>query len=93
MSLLDAVAVVVLPALRSVFDDDEVSSAELAYSDDGGGPLTLALTARGETFHDLVVQEDVPHTTAEEWRERLRSNLVDFVAESRFGWGENRDAR
>jgi hypothetical protein len=29
----------------------------------------------------------------EDWCERLRSNLVDFVAESRFGWGQNREVR
>jgi hypothetical protein len=31
--------------------------------------------------------------SAEQWSENLRSLLVDFVAESRFGWGENRDVR
>jgi len=34
----------------------------------------------------------VTAVTVDEWRERLRSNLVDFVAESRFGWGQNRDS-
>lgn len=93
MELLDVADAVVLPALRSVFNDDEVSSFELTVSDERGGSLALTLTARGETFRDLVVQADVSGMTAEGWLERLRSNLIDFVAESRFGWGENRDAR
>jgi hypothetical protein len=45
----------------------------------------------GETFQDHVVQSARPGVGVDEWRERLRSNLVDFVAESRFGWGQNRD--
>jgi hypothetical protein len=45
----------------------------------------------GETYADAVVQAGVPGQGVEDWRERLRANLVDFVAESRFGWGQNRD--
>lgn len=55
-----------------------------------GGSVALTLVACGETYRDLVVQGGVPHMSAEQWQERLRSNLVDFVAESRFGWGQNR---
>ena len=62
-------------------------------SNEKGGSVQLLLTAGGESFGDLVVQGHVEHMTDEEWSERLRSNLVDFVAESRFGWGENRDIR
>ena len=55
--------------------------------------LALTVVVCGETYRDLVVQGGVPDMSAEQWRERLRSNLVDFVAESRFGWGQNRDSR
>ncbi|QNN52734.1 hypothetical protein [Nocardioides mesophilus] len=92
-NLVDVASAVVLPAMRAVFKDDEVSAFELSDSDELGGSVSLSLTARGETFRDLVVQGHVQGMTVEEWIERLRSNLVDFVAESRFGWGENRDAR
>jgi len=50
----------------------------------------VTIMVEGETFHDHVVQGGVPGVGVEEWRERLRSNLADFVAESRFGWGQNR---
>ena len=55
--------------------------------------MALSLTARGETFDYLVIQGTVPGMSAESWSENLRSLLVDFVAESRFGWAENRDLR
>jgi hypothetical protein len=61
-----------------------------AFKDSSG---RLSLTVQGETFEYLVVQGDVPNMTAEYWRENLRSLLVDFVSESRFGWGQNREAR
>lgn len=93
MELLEVGIAVVLPAMRSVFDDGEVSSFQLSLADELSGSVALCLTAKGETFHDLVVQGHVHGMTDEDWRERLRSNLVDFVAESRFGWGENRNVR
>jgi hypothetical protein len=91
MDLLDAASSVVLPAVRAVFRDGEVSTIRLDIDDLGGGSVSLSLTAKGETFRDLVVQANVDEDSPEAWRERLRSNLVDFVAESRFGWGQNRD--
>jgi hypothetical protein len=42
----------------------------------------LVLTAQGETYSDDVVQAGVPGQSLMGWEERLRSNLVDFVAES-----------
>jgi hypothetical protein len=56
-----------------------------------GGSITVSLTAAGEDFHDLVVQGNVEGYEAADWRERLRSDMADWVAESRFGWGQNRD--
>ncbi|WP_248581228.1 hypothetical protein [Nocardioides sp. InS609-2] len=93
MELVDVACEVVAPAMRAVFKKNEVSAFELSVTDELEGSVALSLTARGETFRDYVVQGFAPQTSVEEWRERLRSNLVDFVAESRFGWGENRDAR
>lgn len=92
MNIVEVASEVVLPAMSAVFKDGEVSALELRLSDEAAGSFDLLLRAKGETFRDYVVQGDVEGVSVQEWRERLRSNLVDFVAESRFGWGENRDA-
>lgn len=91
MSLTDALTEVVGPAVRAVFQDDEVTTLSVAV-DPGllGGSISLFLTAVGEEFTDVVVQGDVTDYGVDDWRERLRSNLADFVAESRFGWGQDR---
>ena len=79
--------------MRAVFKDDEVSAFALRVTNKSGGSVALSLTARGEMFDYLVIQGNVPGMSAEDLSENLRSLLVDFVAESRFGWGENRDVR
>jgi ketosteroid isomerase-like protein len=91
ISLADVASAIVAPAVNAVFRDGEVSAIHLSIDEAGGGSVALSITARGETYFDHVVQVGVDHATAADWRERLRSNLADFVAESRFGWGENRD--
>lgn len=93
MEILDVASEVVLPAMRAVFKDGEVSAFEVRYTEERGGSVEVTLKAKGEEFHYLAIQGDVPGGTAADWSENLRSLLVDFVAESRFGWGENRDAR
>lgn len=93
MDLVDVVSEIVVPAMRAVFDDGELEAFSVSRSDELDGSVALSITAQGETFGYLVVQGTVPDRTAEEWRENLRSLLVDFVAESRFGWGQNRDTR
>ena len=93
MELVDVVSEIVVPAIRAVFADDEVEAFSLTRSDEHDGSVALSLTVQGETFEYLVVQGDVPNMTAEYWRQNLRSLLVDFVAESRFGWGQNREVR
>jgi hypothetical protein len=93
MTLVDATSQVVLPAVGAVFEEDEIDAFEISHSDELEGSVRLSLTAKGETFVDYVVQGHVEDMSPEDWCERLRSNLVDFVAESRFGWGQNREAR
>jgi hypothetical protein len=91
MSLADAMAEVVVPAVRAVFKDDEVTAVSVTFDPELlGGSITLSLTAVGEQFNDLVVQGDVTGYGIDEWRERLRSDMADFVSESRFGWGQDR---
>jgi hypothetical protein len=91
MELADVASHVVAPALRAVFRPGEVCELTLRVSNEAEGSVALQVAAQGETFNYLVVQGNVPDMTAEAWSENLRSLLVDFVAESRFGWGENRD--
>lgn len=47
-----------------------------------GDSVHMAWTAQGEAYFDEVVQADIPGQSMPDWGERLRSNLVDFVAES-----------
>jgi hypothetical protein len=91
MSLSDALSEIVAPAVRSVFHDGEVSEISVRFDPALlGGSITLSLTAVDEEFRDLVVQGDVDGYRVEDWRERLRSDMADFVAETRFGWGQDR---
>jgi hypothetical protein len=93
MELADVASTVVVPALQAVFEPGEISVLTLRVDDELEGSVALSLTAKGETFDHLVVQGNVPGMSAKGWSENLRSLLVDFVAESRFGWGQDRDDR
>ena len=93
MELADVASQVVAPAMRAVFKEGEVSGFALTVTDESEGSVALSLTVRGETFEYPVIQGTVSGMSAEEWSENLRSLLADFVAESRFGWGENRADR
>lgn len=88
LSLLDILRDVVDPAVRAVLTDDEVTAVGVRYAEDG--MVRLEVEALGDTFTDWVVQ---PGVEVQEggWAERLRSNLVDFVAESSGGWGQDRE--
>ena len=91
MSLADALAEIVMPAVRAVFKDGEVTAVTVTFEPELlGGSISLSLTAVGEQFNDLVVQGDVTGYGVDDWRERLRSDMADFVSESRFGWGQDR---
>lgn len=88
MDVIDVADQVVAPAMRAVFRDGEVTRLELRVR---AKAVELTLTAQGEMFTYPVIQAEVGPKDAAEWRENLRSMLVDFVAESRFGWGQNRE--
>jgi hypothetical protein len=91
MTLADALAEVVVPAVRAVFKNGEVTAVTVTFDPELlGGSIALSLTAVGEEFDDVVVQGDVTGYSVDDWRERLRSDLADFVAESRLGWGQDR---
>ncbi|NYG55721.1 hypothetical protein [Nocardioides perillae] len=86
-SLLDILRDVVDPAVRAVLTDDEVTAVGVRYAAEG--TVQLDVDALGDHFTDWVFQPgaEVPEGG---WAERLRSNLVDFVAESPGGWGQDR---
>lgn len=95
-----ALASIVLPELASVFRPGEVRAIEICVATHQGDEwepaqdvLELTVTAgpKSETFGTPVWQSVVmAGWTAAQVRNLLRDDLVDFVAESSFGWGERR---
>ena len=87
----DVMAFIVSPALEVMLQPDELHAVSLARRQGSDSEshwyADLELNLVGERFVDRVYENtiDAPVT---EWRNRLASNLQDFVAESRFGWGE-----
>ena len=71
-----------LRAIEPVFRDGEQDSVDIRLE---GDSVHLALTAKGEAYVGVALQAGVPAHRVADWGERLRSNLVDFVAESRSG--------
>ncbi len=98
--IVDVLADVVLPAVRAVLEPDEVDAISLGAADDArfaffpedclvdaDGDLALVVIARGETFR-LRLSPSLADPAV--LREHLADQMVDFVAESRFGWGQDR---
>lgn len=54
--------------------------------------VRLSLKVAAEEFEDVVYDvESAEDLELTDLTDRLVSNLNDFVAESRFGWGQDRD--
>lgn len=86
---------IVLPAIRGVLKPDETEDLRLSVGNDPASGVWIAelqLSVRSEEFFDRVFDSAVADMSPAEWSERLASNLEDFVAESRFGWGQDRRA-
>lgn len=82
---------IVGPAIGSVLRDDEVDSVQLTRQIEGTNVVhELVVVAKGEEFRTVVHDTSVAYPPGGPV-EVLREQLVDFVAESRFGWGENRE--
>lgn len=79
---------VALPAVEAVFREGEITTLGIRAD---RGSVQFMLTVEDDTFIDEIVQAASPENSLDSWQERLRSNLVDFVAESKFGWGQNRE--
>lgn len=97
---------VVDPVVRGLLADDELTSLSLHWGRDGTpGDTWVRLTARGEVFEDHLTAPDwgldVTSDPAggplaldlEAVAGRLASDLEDWIAESGFGWGQQRQAR
>ena len=52
--------------------------------------LWLHVVACGEIFDFRIWSTDSPYDDAAELRARLTSDVLDWIAESRFGWAERR---
>jgi hypothetical protein len=92
---------IVSPALLKIMPDDPISLVRLArhpspfvgpYADENAAPLAVQIEVEvaGEVFVDIAYDPATMPSGADA-RNRLASNLADFVAESRFGWGQKRD--
>ena len=92
MDLQTALSSVALPALDRVVEVGELESVQIDLVEDPSpGSIVIRVRLVGEVFEDLLIDARVqPEPAVEEFRDRFVSNLVDFVAESRFGWGQNR---
>ncbi len=101
LSAQQALSEIVVPAIARVLQDGELDSLQLGWGDITVAPadspircLVLRLEVVGEVFNDVIYDIRSADTqTLDGLRERLDSNLVDFVAESSFGWGQNRERR
>ncbi|VXB10390.1 hypothetical protein [Nocardioides sp. AX2bis] len=100
MNLSIVLTDVVVPELDVVFRAGEVTPIEVtavAHRGDEWEPaqdaleLTVSAGPEGEVFASAVWQSVImADWSIGQMRERLRSDLVDFVALSSFGWGEMR---
>lgn len=97
--LRDAVAV---PVVTSLLTARELEQLTVHHGVDGDeGDVWVRVVAAGEVFQDwltspvwrsLEAGAERP-LTAEECAARLADHLEDWIAESRFGWGQQRSAR
>ena len=88
---------VVLPAVAQVLNHGELEALGLGPGAWGGAELEetpdrfwLSLRAVGETFHLSLDAEPLRNVGWDGMRRHLADELRTFVAESRFGWGQDR---
>lgn len=88
---------IVVPAVQRVLPEDPIDQLELAYcanpyveNETKQDAIRFEIQVAGEVWGHVIYAPEV-FVSFEESRDRLISDLADFVAESRFGWGEKRD--
>lgn len=100
-SLHSILAHVVLPAISRVLPDDPLSLLRLASSpspfvgpfandEQNVNAIQLEIEVSGEKFIHVIYDPET-FTSIKDSRDRLVSDLADWVAESSFGWGQKRD--
>jgi hypothetical protein len=89
-----ALLTIIVPVLNALLTADEVDDVRVVRqrSGDGAGEreIRLAVTVQGEQSCHFLWREGQAEESPDEIRDRLVSELQDFIAESRFAWGEQR---
>ena len=86
---------VVEPVVASLLTDDELEHLAVHRGVDGEpDDVWVVLTAAGEVFNGWLSQPGAEDDwTPQRCAEHLADGLEDWIAESRFGWGQQRTAR
>ena len=74
--------------VADLFEDDELDFVKVERDATAG--LTLQLSARGETAAFYIWSPGWAHESDGEVRRRVAAEVEDFIAESRFAWGQRR---
>lgn len=90
MRLDELLGAVVAPVVAALLPDDDVEELSLYREVDDGPHVVLRVVAAGETFRFFVRAPGQAPESADDLRHRLAEDLQDFVAESSFGWGQQR---
>lgn len=88
-------AEIVDPVVNGLLRPEELDSVELLwvsdpYAGSGGDVLHVLVNARGERMSQAIWSPDWGLATKKEMRAALAVTVEDFIAESRFAWGEQR---
>jgi hypothetical protein len=79
---------VVEPVTSAMLEPTELESVGIGFDPDAR--VVLDLVVAGETSQHFLWGPDWEPETPADTRQRLASELQDFIAESRFGWGQER---
>jgi hypothetical protein len=82
------------PVLVGLLAPDEIEQVSVGrHQDPGDGgalQVLLSVTVQGEESRHYLWREGQVEESSEELRKRLAGEVQDFIAESRFAWGERR---
>lgn len=93
LALSTVLGEIVSPAIAAVLRADEVDSVYLIREPVGQQvEYRLVVVAKDEQFQTVAYDSSAAYPPGGPM-EVLRDQLVDFVAESHFGWGQNRDTQ
>jgi hypothetical protein len=79
---------VVEPVTSAMLEPKELEAVGIGF--DVEARVVLDLVVAGETSQHFLWGPDWESETLADARTRLASELQDFIAESRFGWGQER---